>query len=112
MSTSEDSDKYVLLISTTDSVDEAKSLARLAVEKKLAACVQSTPIASTYWWKDKVEESNEVLLLFKTTKTSAAKLRAFIETEHSYDIPEVIEIPITGGSDAYLQWISANVPQF
>jgi len=102
------SNKYVLVISTTDSIEESKKLARLAVEKKLAACVQSMPISSTYWWKDKVEESNEFLLLFKTTKASAGKLRTFIETEHSYDIPEVIEIPITSGSDAYLQWMSAH----
>jgi periplasmic divalent cation tolerance protein len=103
-----DSDKYVLVMTTTDSADEAKSLAHIAVEKKLAACVQSMSISSTYWWNDKIEESNEFLLLFKTTHAAAKKLRTFIETEHSYDIPEVIEIPITGGSDAYLQWISAN----
>lgn len=100
---------YTIVMSTTDTEQEAKTLARKAVEQKLAACVQVTTVNSTFFWDDKVNEAPEFLLLFKTTSAGAAELQKFIECTHSYDVPEILHLPVAGGHAPYLEWMSANV---
>jgi periplasmic divalent cation tolerance protein len=99
-------EEYVVVLSTTDSKDEAGSLAARAVTDGLAACVQAVPINSTYMWEGKVENSDELLLLFKTTRALSDELVRSIETHHSYDTPEIVVIPLSGGSSKYLEWIT------
>jgi periplasmic divalent cation tolerance protein len=66
------------------------------------------PIQSTYFWEGAIEDSKEFLMLFKTTVAAAVGLREFLEKNHSYDVPEIVEIPVSGGGAGYLQWITAN----
>ncbi|HEV2640274.1 MAG TPA: divalent-cation tolerance protein CutA [Actinocrinis sp.] len=103
---------YVLVTTTTDSVDEAQQLAMSAVEARLAACAQvSAPITSTYWWEGVVEASTEYRIDFKTTADQAERLGQHLRATHSYDVPEVIYVPILGGNPAYLAWISKETAQ-
>ena len=101
--------EYTIVMSTTDTEEEAKRLARGAVEKKLAACVQVTTVNSTFFWDGKVDEAAEYLLLFKTTAAGATELQKFIETTHSYDVPEILHLPVIAGHAPYLEWMNANV---
>ena len=102
-------DKRIVL-TTAGSKKEAQKLARALVERRLAACVNVVgPIASVYWWKEKVESAAEFLLLIKTTAAAVARIEAALKELHSYELPECVVLPIEGGSEKYLQWIEASV---
>ena len=99
-----------LVISTAGSKEEASRIATALVEARLAACVNIVgPIESVYRWQGKVESAQEFLLLIKTTASRAAAVAARIRELHSYDLPEVIEVSIDGGSADYLKWIAESV---
>ena len=101
---------YCAVLTTVDSSEAANKLASSVVDARLAACVQVVgPIRSFYRWEGKVNNDEEYQLWAKTTDAKYSELEAHILTEHSYDVPEIIRIPITGGSDAYLSWIDAEV---
>ncbi len=101
---------YLMMTTTTSSEDEANRLAQSSVEARLAACVQVVgPIRSTYWWKGEVQREAEWLCLIKTTAAHFQALAAHIRAHHSYEVPEIVALPIVAGSPAYLQWISAEV---
>lgn len=94
---------------TTDSRDEASTLAKSVVQARLVACAQITgPITSTYWWDDQVEQDEEWLLVMKTDADRLDALTAHLNERHSYDVPEVVAVPVTGGSSAYLSWVTAE----
>lgn len=97
--------EFVVVSTTVDSEAAAKELAGRIVREKLAACVQYTRIQSTYRWKGAVESASEYLLLAKTRASLADRLIDFIRRAHSYDVPEIIVTPITGGFEGYLDWI-------
>ena len=103
-------DKIVILV-TCASEDEAEKLARALVEERLAACVNihGAPIRSIYRWEGKVERSKEHLLIIKSTLARFPALRDAISKVHSYDLPEIIALPIAAGSDAYLNWLGDSV---
>jgi len=103
-------DKIVVLV-TCGSAKEARKIARAVVEKRLAACanVLSSPVQSVYRWKGRVESAKEFLLIIKTTKLRFPKLKAEVKRLHSYDVPEIIALPIQAGSANYLAWISNSV---
>ena len=89
------------------SPSEGESLARSIVEAKLAACVQILPqMTSVYLWEGKVQSDSEHLLLIKTLEEKFDQLSAFIQKNHSYDVPEIIAIPAEKVSDDYLNWLS------
>lgn len=99
-----------LVLTTASSKEEARRLAKELVERRLAACVNIVPnINSIYWWKEKVEESQEFLLLMKTAESAVPKLRDAIQELHSYEVPECIVLPIEDGSEKYLNWIEESV---
>lgn len=101
---------YRLLISTASSREEAQSIAHALVERKFAACTNIVgPIESVYRWKGAVEESQEFLLLIKTTAPLVTSVRDTIQELHSYEVPELIQVSIDGGLPAYLKWISESV---
>ncbi|MCU1479800.1 MAG: divalent-cation tolerance protein CutA [Subtercola sp.] len=102
------STEFCIVMSTTDSEDESKSLAKSVIELRLAACVQTTVVHSTFDWDDKVSEADEYLMLFKTTNDRAAELKEYLSQNHSYDVPEILEIPITGGGASYLEWMASS----
>jgi periplasmic divalent cation tolerance protein len=97
------------LISAPEDGDSAK-LARLIVDSKLAACVNIIPgMKSVYWWKGKVEESAECLLLAKTDKLKVKALIKLVKANHPYAVPEVISLRIKEGNRDYLRWIAESL---
>ena len=85
---------------------EAAALESAALDLRLAACVQRVPISSRYWWKERVEESQEILLVFKTTAARAAKLSAKILALHPYEVPYLRVERMEAVPAAYRAWLS------
>ena len=99
--------QYLQVQTTTDSRAEAMELAHDAVEARLAACAQVTgPVASTYWWEESLERTEEWLITLKLPADRYEDLAEFLTERHSYDEPEITATPIVTGSPAYLSWIS------
>ena len=102
-------DKIVVL-STCDSEEQAARLARHLVEQRLAACVNILPhVRSIYRWNEKVEDSGEWMLVIKSRRDLFVALRAEIEKMHSYEVPEMIALPVVDGSPAYLGWLDREL---
>jgi periplasmic divalent cation tolerance protein len=102
-------DKRIVL-STAGSEDEARKIALHLVERQLAACVNIVPrIESIYRWKEKVESSQEYLLLIKTSAERFPQVRDAIRELHSYGLPECVAISIEDGSSEYLQWLAHSL---
>jgi len=101
---------YKLVLTTAGSQEEARTIARTLVERRLAACVNIVPqIESIYRWKDAVEETPECLLLIKTSLGALDRVRHAIRELHSYEVPEFICLAIEDGSPGYLDWIAGSV---
>jgi len=102
-------DKIVVL-STCDSEERAVVLARTLVEQRLAACVNILPGArSIYRWQGKIEDASEWVLVIKTRRALFARLHETIAKTHSYEVPEVIALPILDGSEPYLAWLDGQL---
>ena len=102
-------DKVVVLV-TCSSGEEAAHIARELVGERLAACVNlSAPIRSIYRWQGKISDNEEVLLVIKTTRALFDAVRRTVEKLHSYQVPEVICLPIIDGSPNYLDWLGTAV---
>ncbi len=102
------SDGYSVILTTAGSRTEATKLSEILVTRQLAACVQVVEISSTYVWEGKLNQGPEFLLLIKTASHLYKDVEAAIRENHSYEVPEVIELPISRGLPAYLDWITAN----
>jgi periplasmic divalent cation tolerance protein len=101
---------FIVVYVTVSSADEGRRIARALVEERLAACVNQLPgIRSIYRWQGKIEESTEELLIIKTNKDLFAALQKRVCELHSYAVPEVIAVPVTAGSEPYLQWLDEQV---
>jgi periplasmic divalent cation tolerance protein len=100
----------IIVLITAGSQIEAATIAEQLISDRLAACVQILPsIESVYWWKGKIERTPEVLLLAKTTQEKFEDLEKSVRSRHSYDIPEILALPVTAGSAPYLEWLVKNV---
>jgi periplasmic divalent cation tolerance protein len=89
--------------------EHADTLARALVSDRLVACVNVVPaVQSVYRWEGAVQSDTESLLIMKTRQGSLEALIAAIESQHPYDVPEVLSLPIGGGSEAYLSWVLAE----
>ena len=98
---------YRLVLTTTGSQEEARTIARELIERRLAACVNIIPkVESIYRWEGAVEQAEECLLAVKTQNALFESLRDAIIELHSYEVPEVISLQIDDGSAGYLQWLS------
>lgn len=96
----------VIAQTTIDDEEQAKALARGAVENRLAACAHiDHPFTATYWWKGAIETAQEWRISYKTTTQRLPELEAWVAQQHSYEVPEWITFPVTGGSAAYLKWV-------
>ena len=92
---------------TCSSRVEARKLAQAVLTKKLAACVNIIgAVESHYWWKGKMERTGECLLLIKTTRSKSRAVERAVKAAHSYDVPEIIFMPIEQGERRYLKWIA------
>lgn len=99
----------VLILSTASTHDEAGRIAEALVTERLAACVQLSPIESWYRWEGKIEHAPETRLHIKTTADRADQVRDRIRALHSYEVPEIIVLPIAAGTADYLDWIAEAV---
>jgi periplasmic divalent cation tolerance protein len=101
----------VMVFVTCKSSAEARRIGRAVVASRLAACANVLPgkIESIYRWRGRVERARETLLLLKTTRRRWPKLRDAIRRAHSYEVPEIVALPIVAGLDAYLGWIGESV---
>ncbi len=101
-------DGHVVIMTTAGSREEAHRLARGLVEKRLAACVQMMPVESVYEWKGAVQEDSEFLLLIKTRRACYANVEAHLRSAHSYEVPEILALPVERGLSDYLGWVDAQ----
>jgi periplasmic divalent cation tolerance protein len=101
---------FCAVFTTTSSIDEAKTIAHNLVESKLAACVNIIPgVVSVYEWQDKINEEEECILFIKTQENLFERLKERILNIHSYELPEIIMLPIKDGHKQYLDWIEKTL---
>lgn len=98
----------VIIQTTCSSNEEAKKIAKVLIEERLAACIQLSEIESMYTWNQKFCCDNETLMSIKTRKENFEKVKSKIKELHSYDVPEIIQIDITNASKKYLKFIGDN----
>ena len=100
----------IVVLTNCESLREARRIAAALVEQRLAACVNvnSVPVESVYRWKGRVERAKEVLVIIKTSRARFAAVERAIRALHSYDVPEIIALPIIAGSREYLAWLAEN----
>jgi len=102
--------EYIQIYTTTENKDDAGMIAETVVKKRLAACAQVVgPITSTYWWEGAIEEAEEWFCIMKSRKDLYDKLEGAILEVHSYDVPEIVAVPIVSGSQSYLRWLDKEV---
>ena len=98
--------EVVVVLSTAPDEAVAAEVAGALVEAKLAACVNLVPgVRSLYWWDDKLQDDAEVLMICKTDASRLDELTAKLQRVHPYDCPEVVALPVAGGSADYLDWL-------
>jgi periplasmic divalent cation tolerance protein len=95
-----------VVFSTFPDAETARRIARELVTEKLAACANILPpVESIYHWQGQLDQSAEVLVVFKTTAERYAAMEAQLKQLHPYEVPEIIALPISAGSESYLRWI-------
>lgn len=98
-----------LVFITASSDKEAGLIAGSLINKRIAACVNIVPnVRSVFFWQDKKNEANEIMLIVKTIHKNIRALIADVKTLHSYEVPEVIAIPIVDGSEEFLEWVERS----
>jgi periplasmic divalent cation tolerance protein len=101
-----------IVVFVTAPAEEALQMARTLVEERLVACVNIVPgLRSIYWWQGKVEDEPEVLCIMKTQTSLFEALRDRVRELHSYEVEEIIAVPIVAGNPPYLDWIKENTRQ-
>jgi periplasmic divalent cation tolerance protein len=104
------SERFLLVLTTAGSADEASAIAQGLVERRLAACVNVVgPVRSVYRWQGAVQQEEERLLLIKTAERLYPELARAIAELHSYEVPEVLAFPVEGGAPSYLEWLGASL---
>ena len=100
----------IVVMSTCSDEEEAKRISRALVEDRVAACVNIVPgLLSYYRWQGAVESAPEWLLLIKSTREKFDALRNALEKAHSYEVPEIVALPVVDGSLNYLNWIDGSL---
>lgn len=103
------SENHLLVLCTCPGNTVAAEISTALIDLNLAACVNRVPgVKSWYRWQGRIEQEEEVLLLIKTTRTRFAELEATIRGLHPNEVPEVIAMEISAGSEAYLQWVTES----
>ena len=101
--------EYSIIITTFSDKESAVAISKLLIEKRLAACVQMFPVESIYSWQDKICQDNEVTLFIKSKTSLFEEIKKMIKENHSYEVPEIIQVPVTDGLPEYLKWIDGCV---
>ena len=101
---------FIVVLITAGSLEEAQRISKALLEQKQVACVNIVPgINSCFWWQDKIASESEILLIAKTKMENLAGIVNLVKEIHSYDVPEIIALPILAGSNDYLEWIDKEV---
>lgn len=97
--------KIVILI-TTSSEGEARKIADMLLNERKAACVNIVPkVESLFWWQGNIESAQENLLIVKTNTAKLKEITDLIKKVHTYEVPEIIALPIIGGNEDYIKWL-------
>lgn len=102
----------IIVLSTCGTEEEARRIAHGLVDAQLAACVNIVPrITSVYRWQGAIEETPECLLVIKTSRALLGEVQRKLEQLHSYELPELLALPVEAGSDRYLAWLDEGLKQ-
>ena len=100
---------YIVILITAKNVREANKIVTKLIERRLIACANIVKdIKSVFWWQGKVDKAHEVLLILKSKKSCCGKIVKTVKSLHSYDVPEIIALPIVAGNKDYVKWIGKN----
>ena len=103
-------EKAVLILVTAGGRDDAERIGEgLVVDHLAASCNVIPTVASFYYWDGQLRRDHEALLLIKTLESLAPKVEEYVRSHHAYDLPEILQVPIQGGSSAYLNWLEDQV---
>ena len=98
--------KIIILVTTKDKA-EAEKISKILLTKKLIACANLIEgVDSHFWWQGKIDRAGETLLILKTTQSKFTDIEKEVKVYHSYEMPEIIALPIVDGNTEYLNWIS------
>lgn len=101
--------KHLVVFVTTGSIEEAETIAKILISERLAACVNRIgPVTSLYEWQGEICEEEEYILKIKTQEARLQALTARVREMHSYDVSEIIAVPVVGGSSDYLNWVTVQ----
>src|ERR1700693_282127 len=105
-------DRAVLIMVTTGGRNDAERLGEALVVEHLAGCCSVVPtVHSFYYWDGQLKREHEALLLVKTVESKAAASQEYVRSHHDYELPEILQIGVEGGSPAYLKWLADQVTQ-
>ncbi len=100
---------WILVLITTPTVEEAETVSRILLEKRLVACVNIVrDVKSLFWWEGKIDEAREALLIIKTRIEKLPDIIRSVKEKHSYTVPEIIAVPILAGYPEYLKWLDES----
>jgi periplasmic divalent cation tolerance protein len=100
---------FIVVLITCPSPEEAENLSKKILSERLAACVNIiNSVHSLFHWQGKIEDDQESLMIVKTRSVLLDQLKTFVQENHPYDVPEVIALPIVGGSDDYMEWMKSE----
>ncbi len=103
-------DRPVLILVTAGARDDAERIGEGLVVERLAACCNVVPtVASFYYWDGHLQRDHEALLIIKTLESLAKSVEEYVRKHHTYEVPEILQVPIEGGSSAYLDWLAGQV---
>jgi periplasmic divalent cation tolerance protein len=102
--------EFIQVLTTTDTRPRAEAVARALIEQRLAACVQMIgPVTSIFRWEGRIDTAEEWLCLAKTRSERYAEVEAAIRAVHTYQVPEILAVPISAGHAPYLEWLSSQL---
>lgn len=107
-----ENEENVVIFITAGTDEEARKVAEALLNRRKAACVNIVPgVSSLFWWQGKLDSAQEILLIVKTRASLVNEIVSLVREVHSYDVPEVIALPIVGGNQDYLEWIASIAPK-
>ncbi len=102
----------IVVFVTAGTEEEARRIAELLLGQRKAACVNIVPkVDSLFWWQGKLDSAQESLLIIKTVASLLPEIVELVKGVHSYEVPEIIAMPIIGGNEDYLKWIDSEVEE-
>jgi len=102
----------IVVFVTASTEDEARRIAELLLDQRKAACVNIVPrVDSLFWWQGKLDSAQESLLIIKTRASLLPEVVELVKGVHSYEVPEIIAMPIIGGNEDYLKWLNSEVKE-